>query len=167
MGQRGPAPVPTGILRLRGTLRNDRVYNEPKVAGKPPKCPAWLAPEAKSAWKALAPDLLATGLLTRLDRNALSRYCTLWARWRKAEDFLAKHGEVYTLKDAAGGPRCVMPFPQVAVAHRLSLALTKLEAEFGMTPSGRSRLHVEMPSAVPSALSKFIRPPHGIAGSTG
>ena len=159
MGRRGPAPVPTGVLRLRGTLRNDRVYGEPKPNGGVPKCPAWIADEAKSAWRQLAPDLVACGLLTRLDRNALSRYCTLWARWRKAEEFIAKHGEVYTLKDSTGGARCVMQFPQVAIAHRLSLALTKLEAEFGMTPSGRSRLHVEMPPDEPSPLSRFFRPP--------
>ena len=40
-----------------------------------------------------------------------------------------------------------------------SLALTRLESEFGMTPSGRSRIHVSLPPAVPSALAKFIRPP--------
>lgn len=152
------------MLRLRGTLRNDRVYDEPKVAGKPPKCPAWLSAEAKSAWKQLAPDLVASGLLTRLDRNALSRYCTLWARWRKAEDFIAKHGDVYTLKDSAGGARCVMQFPQVAIAHRLSLALTTLEAEFGMTPSGRSRIHIPPPLPGPSELDRFIKPPHGVSG---
>ena len=148
------------MLRLRGTLRNDRVFNEPKVKGGIPKCPAWLSAEAKSAWKQLAPDLVASGLLTRLDRNALSRYCTLWARWRDAEVFIEKHGSVYTLKDAGGNARCAMQFPQVAIAHRLSLALTKLEAEFGMTPSGRSRIHVEPPpSEEMSELARFMRPP--------
>ena len=145
------------MLRLRGTLRPDRVFNEPKPPGGTPKCPAWLSAEAKSAWKQLAPDLVASGLLTRLDRNALSRYCTLWARWRDAEAFIEKHGTVYTLKDSAGGARCVMQFPQVAIAHRLSLALTKLEAEFGMTPSGRSRIHVELPQG-PSKLDKYMSP---------
>ncbi|MEZ6235081.1 MAG: phage terminase small subunit P27 family [Phycisphaerales bacterium] len=106
----------------------------------------------------MAPDLAATGLLTRLDANALSRYCTMWARWRKAEAFIAQHGEVYTLKDSKGNARCVMQFPQVAIAHRLSLALTRLESEFGMTPSGRSRIHVSPPSTGPSTLAKFIRP---------
>lgn len=163
MGRRGPAPVPTGVLRLRGTLRSDRIYDEPKVAGGIPKCPSWLSAEAKSAWKQLAPDLVASGLLTRLDRNALSRYCTLWARWRDAEAFIEKHGSVYTLKDSTGGARCAMQFPQVAIAHRLSLALTKLEAEFGMTSSGRSRLHVQTPPAEPSKLSRFFKPPHGLA----
>ena len=148
------------MLRLRGTLRSDRVFNEPKVKGGIPKCPAWLSAEAKSAWKQLAPDLVASGLLTRLDRNALSRYCTLWARWRDAEVFIEKHGSVYTLKDAGGNARCAMQFPQVAIAHRLSLALTKLEAEFGMTPSGRSRIHVEPPpSEEMSELARFMRPP--------
>jgi phage terminase small subunit len=57
-----------------------------------------------------------------------------------------------------------MPFPQTAIANKLALTLTRLEAEFGMTPSGRSRLHVEMPPAEPSKLSRFFKPPHGMGG---
>ena len=158
MGQRGPAPTPSAVLKLRGTLRPDRVFDEPEPPEGVPECPDWLSDEAKQAWDQVAPDLAATGLLTRLDANALARYCTMWARWRKAEDFIAQHGEVYTLKDANGSARCVMQFPQVAIAHRLSLALTRLESEFGMTPSGRSRIHVQPPSTGPSTLAKFIRP---------
>ena len=68
-------------------------------------------------------------------------------------------------QDASGNARCAMQFPQVAIAHRLSLALTKLEAEFGMTPSGRSRIHVEPPvSEEVSKLAKFQRPPLGMGG---
>jgi len=89
-----------------------------------------------------------SGLLTRLDRIALSRYRKLWARWRDAEALIATHGSVYTLKDGNGNARCAMPFPQVAIADRLSLALTKLEAQFEVTASGRGRIHVEMPPAV-------------------
>jgi P27 family predicted phage terminase small subunit len=81
-------------------------------------------------------------VLAAVDRNALARYCTLGSRWKAAELFLQKHGSVYTLKDEAGSVRCVQQFPQVAIAHRLALALSRLEAEFGMTPSGRARIQV-------------------------
>ena len=46
--------------------------------------------------------------------------------------------------------------PQVAIGHRLSIALTKLEAEFGMTPSSRSRIYVPIVRKT-SKLDAFLR----------
>jgi P27 family predicted phage terminase small subunit len=83
------------------------------------------------------------GVLTRIDGQALIRYCALWSRWVKAEQFIAKHGESYPLRDNENRVKCLQQFPQVAIAHRLSIALTKIENEFGMTPSGRSRIEVD------------------------
>jgi len=81
-------------------------------------------------------------VLTRIDANALTRYCQLWARWKKAELFVQKHGDVYPLKDESGRTKCLMPFPQVAIANKLAAQLTGLEQEFGMTPSARTRISV-------------------------
>jgi len=92
-------------------------------------------------------------VLSRIDRNALARYCQLWSRWKKAELFIQKHGDTYPLKDDQGKIKCLMPFPQVAIAHRLAVNLARLEQEFGMTPSARTRIHVE-PIRIPSDPSK-------------
>ncbi len=81
-------------------------------------------------------------VLARIDGNALARYCQLWARWKKAELFVQKHGDTYPLKDESGRIKCLMPFPQVAIAHKLAAQLTRLEQEFGMTPSARTRISV-------------------------
>jgi P27 family predicted phage terminase small subunit len=54
--------------------------------------------------------------------------------------FLAKNGSVYPLKDEQGKLKCLVQVPQVAIAHKLGMALSRLEAEFGMTPSARSRI---------------------------
>ncbi len=89
------------------------------------------------------PQLTTMRVLSLLDANSLSRYCQLWSRWRKAEQFLQKFGTTYPLKDGSGAIKCFMPFPQVSEAQKLSLALTRLEQEFGMTPSARSRIQVE------------------------
>ena len=140
MGQRGPKPIPTAILKLRGTARADRTRNEPTPGPGVPRCPSWLDEQAKNAWRQLVPELVAMRVLAAVDRNALARYCTLWSRWKTAELFLQKHGSVYTLKDDQGAVRCVQQFPQVAIAHRLALALSRLEAEFGLTPSARARI---------------------------
>jgi phage terminase small subunit len=52
---------------------------------------------------------------------------------------------VYTIKDEQGRVKCVMPFPQVAIANKLVQQLIRLAQEFGMTPSARSRIQVEKP----------------------
>jgi P27 family predicted phage terminase small subunit len=127
---------------LRGTLRKDRVRNEPAPPRGKPICPIWIDDEAKAAWKHLVPMLGHMGVLTRIDRNALTRYCQFWARWKKAELFIQTHGDTYPLKDDAGKIKCLQQFPQVAIAHRLGLVLTRLEQEFGMTPSARTRIQV-------------------------
>ena len=68
-----------------------------------------------------------------------------YSRWRKAEEFLLKHGDSYPLKDGNGKIKCLQPFPQAANAHKLGALLTKLEQEFGLSPSARVRLSACLP----------------------
>src|SRR5436190_15390030 len=74
MGRRGPPPTPAPILKLRGTIRSDRVHNAPDGPAGKPICPTWLDDEAKLVWKQIIPMLAAKKVLTRIDRNSLSRY---------------------------------------------------------------------------------------------
>lgn len=143
MGQRGPKPTPTAILRRRGSRRANSRKGEPQPERKRPVCPRWLGQVAKACWKQIIPQLEHMGVLTRIDAQALVRYCVLWSRWVKAEQFIAEHGETYPLRDNEGRVKCLQQFPQVAIAHRLSIALTKIESEFGMTPSSRTRIEVD------------------------
>ena len=140
MGQRGPAPTPTGVLRLRGSWRGDVNKNEPKPKPGRPVCPKWLSPYAKSAWKQLVPQLEAMGILTRVDGHALAVLCQTWARWRKAEEFIEEHGETYRVKDADGRVKYLKKFPQVSTAESCARTLNRYLAEFGLTPSARSRI---------------------------
>ena len=140
MGQRGPTPTPSAVLKLRGTYRKHRRRGEPHPDQMPPECPDWLDDVAKEAWAQLIPQLQQMGVLTQIDGNALCRYCQFWSRWKKAELFIAKHGEVYPLKDEQGKLKCLVQIPQVAIAHKLGALLTRLEQEFGLTPSSRARL---------------------------
>lgn len=78
-------------------------------------------------------------VLTKIDANALARYCRTWSRWRTAEAFIEKNGEMYPLKDESGKIKYMQQWPQVAILHNLALQLTRLEQEFGMTPSARPR----------------------------
>ena len=144
MSRRGPAPEPTTLKLLKGNPGrrpiNDR---EPRPKRRRPRCPQWLDADAKATWKQLVPELEQMGVLTRIDGNALARYCVLWSRWKRAEQFIAKHGEAYPIKDEKGNLKDLHQFPQVGVANKLAVQLTRLEQEFGMTPSARTRIRVE------------------------
>jgi P27 family predicted phage terminase small subunit len=145
MGRRGPAPTPTPILQLRGStlVTKRRKQREAQGPAGTPDCPDWLEPDARAAWDQLVPQLAAMGVLTRIDGNALARYCRLWTRWRKAEDFISKHGDMFPIKDEAGKLRCMQQWPQVAIASKLAQQLTRLEDAFGMSPASRTRIHVQ------------------------
>ena len=148
MGRRGPAPTPTEILKLRGStlVTKRRDQSEPKAPKGKPRCPDWLDKDAKTMWRHLVPLLDAMGVLTRLDGNALARYCRLWSRWRKAEAFIDKNGEMFPIRQDNGQVKYFGQWPQVAIAHKLALQLTRLEQELGMTPAARTRVQVSQPA---------------------
>ena len=160
MGRRGPAPTPTPVLKLRGStlVTKRRKRAEPKPSVGVPKVPDWLDADARAMWAELIPTLENMGVLARVDGNALARYCRLWSRWRKAEAFLDKHGEMYPLKGEGGQVKYFQQWPQVSIATKLAQQLTRLEQEFGMTPSARTRIQVDSAaSEIPNGKSRFFK----------
>ena len=129
MGKRGPKPTPTNILKLRGSTLVSKRREASEVQGPEgmPDAPDWLDDEARAAWDRLAPMLDGMGILTRVDENALARYCRLWSRWRKMEAFIEEKGEMYPLRSDDGKVKCFMQWPQVSIAHKLAQQLTRLE----------------------------------------
>jgi P27 family predicted phage terminase small subunit len=122
------------ILERRGSWRASRNKAEPQPPNGSPSCPAWLSDRAKYAWRSMKRLLETMQVLTVADRNALTRYCVLWDRWRQAEEFLQEHGATFDAKD---GPK---PWPQVRIAANLADQLGRLEQAFGLTPASRSRV---------------------------
>ncbi len=74
--------------------------------------------------------------------------CQLWSRWRRAEQFIQKNGDVFPIKNDDGTIKYLQQFPQVGIANNLASKLNRLEAEFGLTPSSRSRIRVEKGAAI-------------------
>lgn len=96
------------------------------------------------------------GCACRIDANAIGRYCEMWSRYRAAADHLQKYGETYPVKDKSGNVKTFKEWPQVKIVHVLSSVLTKLEAEFGMTPSARSRIVVAPSSQPKNTILDFL-----------
>ena len=156
MGQRGPPPTPTRILEMRGSWRANSRPGEPRPEPGAPRIPDWLDGAARRAWRQLVPKLEAAGVLTKLDGNALGRYCVLFARWRKAEDFLEKHGESHLVKDGAGQVRGLKLYPQAKLAIHFAEQLLRLESHFGLTPASRARIEVSSDAAFDDAKSSYV-----------
>lgn len=151
MGRRGPAPTPTRILALRGSPRAGLNPGEPHPDVELPPAPTWIGDDAKKAYDALGARLLALGIMTGVDENALARYAVLWVRYRRCEEFVAKHGEAYPTRGRDkwdGTPGTLLGFkayPQAKMALGLAAELLRLEREFGLTPAARARLSAEVP----------------------
>jgi P27 family predicted phage terminase small subunit len=100
-----------------------------------------LSAKAKRVWRDVVPVLKDMRILARVDRDALTAYCQTYARWRAAEEFIEKHGEIYPVRDALGNVRRMRLYPQVSIASTLLQVLRSYQQEFGMTPSARTRVH--------------------------
>ena len=144
MGKRGPRRTPTDTLKLRGSPLADR-RNDPEVKTGAPPCPQWLSKEAKVVWKQIIPHLRTMGVLAKSDGNALARYCSLWFRWRRAEKFIEENGEVFITTTKAG-EKYPIQWPQVGIVNTLAVELRRLEQEFGLTPSARASIQVDVPT---------------------
>lgn len=136
----GRKPKPTALKRLEGNP-GKRALNhaEPRPKSAMPEPPEHLSDEEKAKWKLIVQELHSLGLVTKIDVDALAMYCTIFVRWIKAEKMVREKGEI--IKTAAGN---IIQNPYLSIANRAIDQLNKLGAEFGMTPSSRSRVKADL-----------------------
>ncbi len=73
---------------------------------------------------------------------------------KKATAFVRQHGVSYPIRDGNGKVKALGQFPEVALMHKASATLARLEAEFGLTPSSRTRINVA-PEPLPDPKGYF------------
>ena len=131
MGRRGPQPVPSIILKARGSWRGRR-EGEPQPEPSAPDAPAWLSDAGRAEWDQVVAQLRAMNLLRACDRNAIARYAFLCARYMQVAQYVAQHGET-------GSNRMR---PEARVLLEIGQQLLRLEQHFGLTPAARASLGV-------------------------
>ncbi|MBI1396939.1 MAG: phage terminase small subunit P27 family [Betaproteobacteria bacterium] len=148
MGTRGPKPLPANVHMLRGnpskkpiaSLLDDVVRPDVSI----PDPPEFLGPEAVAEWNRITGHLAKLGLVTELDRAVLTAYCTAWADldWVErqiaaaaASDPTGQDGRITKREGAA--PRIGA---LVKMKYEVLASLDRFAAEFGMSPSARSRV---------------------------
>lgn len=138
---RGRKPIPTALKELAGNP-GKRALNkqEPKPESGIPTCPEHLTGPARTEWKRITAELLKLQLISQVDRAALTAYCMAWGDVVKATGKLKKEGEVI-VSDKGG----MYQNPWVAIRNSALERLIKTSAEFGMTPSSRTRVRIDQP----------------------
>ena len=136
----GRKPLPTALKIIRGNPGKRALSKaEPKTNGKA-QPPAWLGDHGLRHWAEVAPMLEKVGVLTDLDALALGDMCFAYEKWRKAQENEQISGSYVTAQ--SGFP---MLAPWVTEGERQRTIWRKLQTEFGMTPSSRSRVTASAP----------------------
>lgn len=141
---RGRKPAPNALKKLRGSRYvND---HEPPVDDGKPACPSYLTDEAKTVWRYHADNLHAADLLKKTDRDTFAGYCEAVADFRRATEKLQEE-EVRMVYQTHNGNWVENPY--VHQKNRAMQNMLKFAAEFGMTPSARTRFKQEPKDADP------------------
>lgn len=143
----GRKPKPDALKTLTGNPgKRAAAMNtpQPDPAGK--RSPHGLSAGGRSFWRKLAGELIELGVLTIVDVPAFILMAEHYSMARRVMEKLVD-GDL-TVTDKNGAERkhpLLQVFKDNAAAYRM------FAAEFGMTPSSRSRLHV--PAVGPEQLS--------------
>lgn len=161
MGSRGPAALPSNVHMLRGNpskIPGDDLLREFNPEVEAPSFPKHLWVEARKEWKRITPELVKYGLMSKLDRAALSLYCQAWARLVWAETMLARamdgaekgraeaeeKGEVWTGGDGimvpTGSNGALVYSHYWVVQRRAAQEVHWYLQSFGLSPSSRARV---------------------------
>jgi P27 family predicted phage terminase small subunit len=138
MALRGRKPSPTPLKILRGTKPSRIPRDEPRAPAGRPKPPKHLDRVARAEWKRIVPILEEMGVLTQADGAELALYCEDFALLRQAEADVVEHGII--VEAGTGGWKTN---PAVYIAAGCRMRLARYLAEFGCTPSSRSRVKMQ------------------------
>jgi P27 family predicted phage terminase small subunit len=146
-GERGPKPLPANVHLLRGnaskkplaSLLDDVVRPDVEI----PECPAHLEAEARVEWGRITPHLEKLGLISQIDRAALTGYCVAWGRHVEAETKIKAVGDSGLVETTPSGYKQISVWLQIS--HRSLDQMAKFLAMFGMSPSDRSRVTASDP----------------------
>jgi P27 family predicted phage terminase small subunit len=139
---RGRVPKPTEQKKLEGNPGKRKINNqEPKPAIVIPPPPDHLDEIALEEWTRLTTELQKLRMITVLDRAPLVALCQAWADYIKACDEVEKEGGVLF---SDKGNAYLNPW--TGIKTNAMDRILRISSEFGMTPSARSRLKVEMPT---------------------
>ena len=136
----GRKKTPTRLKVLKGTAQPCRLNpNEPIIKVVELKCPNYLDPQAKRTFKKLAKLLQEMEVTAVSDQQALAMLSDMYSIYRKMHSLLQKVGFTYEIETQNGGTM-IRTRPEVAILTEAWKNTRSMMAEFGLTPSSRSKV---------------------------
>lgn len=132
----GPARKPTDLKRYEGWPGHDsyKTVNEPLYPNALPNKPAKMSAAASRHWDKLVREMSVSGVLKRVDGDALRQYCEDEVTLEKAYEAMWKIPDLFTSEEGAKARRGILELGKSLIIQR---------REFGLTPSARTRIVVE------------------------
>jgi P27 family predicted phage terminase small subunit len=148
----GRPPIPAHLKLLRGNPGQYPVKTEPQPEQHDdiPDPPTFVTGYAADEWWSVATELYRLRLLTKIDVAMLAAYCMAYARWRTAEEQIAKMAAHDPIMLGLVYDGAINPL--ISVARNAAHEMRGFAVEFGLSPVSRCRLGT--PPA-PKAKGKF------------
>jgi P27 family predicted phage terminase small subunit len=144
-------PVPTALKLLAGNPGKRKLNEaEPQYEVAAPPMPSGLPPAAVQEWDRIVPQLVASRVITRVDRAALTAYVLAWQRLLDAEAEIQAHGILVPVlvEDETGqyvSSGNYKKNPAVTVQNEAKRNVRAFAVEFGMSPASRTKVKSEGP----------------------
>lgn len=159
----GPPKTPTHLRLVRGNPSKRPINkNEPQPPKGVPPVPKHFDKQGKYWFKRMAEELDAIGVISQLDARALELLVEAYTEYRHHCETLDREGytyAVYSDDDADEGKgreiRMIKPHPAAMMKADAWKRLRAMLAEFGMTPSSRSKVSKDKPDE-DDLLSQFL-----------
>lgn len=157
MGKRGPKKLPTILQLLRGNPGKRALNkNEPLPSTDNISPPVYLTGAPLAKWNQLVPSMIATGVMTNADVDAIARYCMAHEQWVKCATNVKAGLDQIPVYDDAGKIIMIRSTPDAIMVHKYYSHLLRIEQEFGMTASSRSAIVVKKPDAAEEEIDPRI-----------
>ena len=159
----GPPKTPTHLRLVRGNPSKRPINkNEPQPLKGVPPVPKHFDKQGKYWFKRMAEELDASGVISQLDARALELLVEAYTEYRHHCETLDREGytyAVYSDDDSDEGKereiRMIKPHPAAMMKADAWKRLRAMLAEFGMTPSSRSKVSKDKPDD-DDLLSQFL-----------
>ncbi len=154
MGRKGPAPRP-GTLRLLVGERPARRGNEPVPPPGDPVQPEEVDEAAAEVWNEVVPQLVAMGVVRRVDESVLWSFCCIEATRRRLAVMVAGSSPLIATRNKNGDAPALVRNPLMAMLRDYSALSVRIAAELGLSPRGRAELRFLTP-AEPNELERLL-----------
>lgn len=161
---KGRKPTPVHLKLVTGNPGKRAITKAAAAEKKIPRRgvmmpPKELCDEAKVEWGRVANDLAKSGLLTDLDTSVLAAYCQSFGIWLRAERLIAEAAKLdptYAGLLILTSNANLIQNPLVGIANKAKSDMVRFAAEFGMSPSARSRINAQAPELPEDKTAKYF-----------